>query len=158
MHKIMSRLQQLIDNAIKEKSIIEKAYGAFPVEIASDCGKSEVKEIIERLDELSLEKTKVEKWDGDTQDDIWRAQSGFSELLENILPKYVSDICKGLKSEYNDTRFYICYALSKSPSSEAIDTLSEYVENEMSKDHREIAFSALKACKKKIGIFKRLFK
>uniref|UniRef100_UPI0025E4D29A hypothetical protein n=1 Tax=Sulfurovum sp. TaxID=1969726 RepID=UPI0025E4D29A len=150
----MSRLQQLIDNASKEKSLMEKAYGDFPVEIASECGKSEVKEIIERLDALSSEKTEVEEWDGDTQDDIWRAQSGFSELLENILPNYASDICKGLESKYTDTRFYICYALSNSPSAEAVDPLSEYMKSEMSEEHRDIVLSALKACKKKIGILK----
>jgi len=153
----MSRLQELIDESNKDNSLMEKVYGSFPVGIAKDCGIEEVIEIIKRLDELSEEKEKIESWDGDSMDDIWRVQNGFSELLEKILPKYASEVIAGLKSNKSETQFYISYALLKSPTTEAISPLAEYLLNDIPQHQREIGESALKACKNKRGILTRLF-
>jgi putative RNA 2'-phosphotransferase len=144
---VKSRLQVLIEVAQNGKDIQEILYGKFPVEIHKDCGEDEVKEILERLDRLYIARSKIEAWDGDSQDDIWRSQSGFSSLLEKLTAKYAALIATGLKSQFRGTRFYVSLALWKSPSPQAVDALIEYLRTDMSDLDREVAEKALAACK-----------
>lgn len=152
----MSKLQLLIDEANKSKSLQDKVYGGFPVEIAKDCGPEEVAEIIERLDKLSLEKAVTDAADGDSTDNIWRAQNGYSELLAKILPRFVDEVCAGLKSDQKDTGFFIVNALLKSPTNKAIPYIEEYLKNDLSDPHRKVAEDALKKCKSKRSLIHKL--
>jgi len=141
----MSKRQKLIDEANKGKNIQEIVYGNFPVEIYKNCGPEEVQDILGRLDQLSIEKEKIEDWDGDSQDDIWRVQSGFSELLEKLTREYAELIVMGLKSNRPDTRYYIFHALWKSPNPKAVTFLAEYLLTEMPDLYREVGQKALMA-------------
>ncbi|BFM13556.1 hypothetical protein R50072_37090 [Simiduia litorea] len=152
----MSKLQKLIDEACEGKSLLDKVYGKFPVHIAPSCGEEEVREVLLRLDQLSADKEKVEDWDGDGQDDIWRVQNGFSELLEAILPNHVGEVCKGLTSNRKDTAFYVVHALWKSPTKHAIKSVEEYLKRDIPKLHRKVGIDALKACKGKRSLVEKL--
>lgn len=148
----MSKLQQLIDRANEGKNIQEIVYGNFPVEIFKYCGEEEVRDILIRLDQLSIEKEKIEDWDGDSQDDIWRVQSGFSELLEKLTGKYAGIISEGLNSSRADTCFYVSHAFWKSPPPKAIQPLAEYLLRDLSDLYRDVGQKALAACKRKRGV------
>lgn len=147
----MSKLQQLIDRANEGKNLQEIVYGGFPVEIHRYCGEEEVREILVRLDQLSIEREKIEDWDGDSQDDISRVQSGFSELLEKLIDNYAGIIIDGLKSDRPDTCFYVAHAFLKAPNSKAIQPLAEYLLRDLSDFYRDIGREALEACKKREG-------
>lgn len=153
----MSKLQDLLNKAYEGKDIQEKVYGAFPFEIASECGPDEVTDIINSLDTFQVEKEKIEDWDGDSQDDIWRLQRDYSKLLERLTAKYPKEVSSGLKSKCLETRFWIAYALSESPTSAAVPALREYLQNEMPEHHRATAEKALKTCKSKAGVISRIF-
>ena len=153
----MGRLKDLISAAQSGKDIQQRLYGKFPLEIAEICGPEEVKDILLRLQELSEEKENIEEWDGDSQDDIWRAQKNFSELLQLLVGKYPKEVALGLKSHSQEARFWVANAFEKSPSPHVVADLAEYLLGEMPEWHRKTGAAALKACKAKRGIFGRWF-
>jgi len=55
--------------------------GAQLETIAGKLGESDIADIIDTLRDLSAEKETVPDWDGDTWDDIFRAQTTLSTLL-----------------------------------------------------------------------------
>ena len=77
----MSRLAQLVADACTGLSIQERCPDAQWEAIATHCGDAEIAEIKERIASLKAELATVEKWDGDTQDEIHIAISRFSHLL-----------------------------------------------------------------------------
>ncbi|MDQ8183848.1 hypothetical protein [Pelagicoccus sp. SDUM812005] len=143
-----SILQSLLNRAQKGKNLQERAYGKFPVEIADQCKEEEISEILQRLDELGIEKENLPNWDGDSQDDIWRVQKGFSETLERLTDKYTSLIVRGLRSGVPDTTFWIAHTFWKSPNKNAVEALTEYLKKDITELHRKIASDALEACRK----------
>jgi len=78
----VSRLQDILlkakDGLQPGVSIPESDWPA----IASQCGKPEVEEMKLRIKELEKELKSVEKWDGDTQDDIYKTIYFFEKLVE----------------------------------------------------------------------------
>lgn len=53
----------------------------YPI-IAAKCGADEIAEIKQRLHALDKEEKDIPQWDGDTQDDIWRAREFFLAILK----------------------------------------------------------------------------
>ena len=84
-------------------------------------------------------------------------QRDYSALLERLTVKYPKQIAAGLKSKYPETRFWVAGSFANSPSPEVVSEIAEYLLNEMPDHHRSIAQKALKACKSKQSILKRLF-
>jgi hypothetical protein len=153
----MGKLTELIIEAKKDKCLQQRNYGRFPFEISEQCGLEEVKDILQKLQELAEERKNIEEWDGDSQDDIGRAQMNFSELLQLLITRYPKEIALGLKIQNQEARYWVAAAFEKSPSSLVIVELAEYLLNEMSDAHRKSGESALKACKAKKSIFSRRF-
>ena len=153
----MSKLQALLKKAYEGKDIQEKVYGRFPFEISSECGSEEVLEIILSLDRFQIEKGKVKEWDGDSQDDYWRLQKDYSKLLALLTSKFPKEVISGLKSDCMETRFWVAYAMSQSPTHKAVPAIKEYLESEMPKHHRSTAEKALMACKAKVSFLGRIF-
>ena len=79
----MSNLQKLIENAKSGLSVQEKISDEDWQAIAKQCGASEIADIEQRIARLRAELETVEKWDGDTQDDIHLAISRFTQLLRS---------------------------------------------------------------------------
>ena len=77
----MSKLQELLVRAMRGLEPWEPIPRASWPAIAAACGTPEREEIAERLAALRQELAAVEEWDGDAQDDIWRAIEFFEELL-----------------------------------------------------------------------------
>ncbi|PTY36954.1 hypothetical protein BGP77_06625 [Saccharospirillum sp. MSK14-1] len=153
----MSKFKELLKQANNRKPILENTYGNFPVEIADQCGEGEIAEIIATLDRLHIEKQEIADWDGDSQDDIWKVQRGYYQLLARLTQTYPRQIALGLRSRYSSTRFYTALAFSKSPTVDAIPDLEEYLLLETSHRNYMTGKKALKACTSKIGLFRRLF-
>ena len=153
----MSKLTELLTKAQEGKSLQEKLWGKFPVEIYKDCGPEEIQEILERIDSLSKEKLKVEQGDGDSYTDLSKAQGGFSELLEKLTSKYPNEILQGLSSSSEDTAFWVVHAFLKSPNKAAVAPLSQYLLQELPEFYRDAANQALVACKNKQNILNRVF-
>ena len=81
MAEPVSRLQELLVEARRGLVPWEPIpRGAWPA-LAARCGEPEREEIVRRIAALRLEWEQVPAWDGDTQDDIWRAIEFFEELL-----------------------------------------------------------------------------
>src|SRR3954468_23508880 len=78
---LMKRFQQLVADAKSGLSPWEP----FPEEripsVACKLDPSDIADIIAELDQLAREKSETPSWDGDTQDDIARAQHLFARLL-----------------------------------------------------------------------------
>ncbi|SKA19557.1 hypothetical protein SAMN03097723_3533 [Pantoea eucalypti] len=54
--------------------------------IAAKCGRDEIAEIHIRLRYLQAEREMTPEWDGDTQDDIWKASHELRQILK-LIPK-----------------------------------------------------------------------
>lgn len=80
--------------------------------IGERCGVAEIEAAITRLDELSRERDGLPEWDGDSQDDIARAQSMFRHVLAHVPPRYIDDVAAGLESPEWGTRAYVAGALA----------------------------------------------
>jgi hypothetical protein len=90
----MKRFQQLLADA---KSGLAP-WEPFPEEripaVAGKLDASDIADIIAELDQLAREKSETPSWDGDTQDDITRAQHLLARLLAFVptpLAEYVTD-------------------------------------------------------------------
>ncbi|VXD08633.1 conserved hypothetical protein [Enterobacterales bacterium 8AC] len=77
----MNKLPHLITKARKGLSPWESLPDSAIVKIARKCGRDEVAYAHIRIKELRAERIMVEDWDGDTQDDIWRAITFFEKIL-----------------------------------------------------------------------------
>ena len=147
----MSRLVALLKEARASQGVQKGLYGPFPVHIAESCGPPEISEIIDRLDTLSAEFHAIEEWDGETRDDIWRAQKGFSELLEQLTAHYPTEIAHGLKSNSATTRFWVAHAFSRAPTSNARPELEQALRTEDSELTRSVLISAIASSMKMGG-------
>jgi hypothetical protein len=54
----------------------------YYVRLANMCGPDEVQEIKERLEKLKSEEKEIPDWDGDSQDDSWKAREFFKAILK----------------------------------------------------------------------------
>jgi len=149
----MSQLKHLIDQAIKNKGI-QDAFAQFPVEIWKDCGINEVEDTILQLDKLALAKLNPENEEETAG--IWRAQNSYSSLLEKLSERYLDEVLAGLKSKYEETRFWISHVFMNAPNAKALKPINEYLQNDMPDHSLAVANAAFQACKKKQSIFRRL--
>lgn len=79
--------------------------------MANQCGVFEIRDILSRLDILATERAAIPDWDGDTQDDISRAQKFHALVLARTGEKYRADVEAGLESEAEETRHWVRLAL-----------------------------------------------
>lgn len=66
--------------------------------IGEKCGVAEIEAAIVWLDELSRERDALPTWDGDSQDDIARAQEMLHRILANVPGRYIEIVASGLQS------------------------------------------------------------
>ena len=67
--------------------------------------------MIAELDALSAERAEVPSWDGDTADDICKAQELYAKILGMLGYDLVPDIAAGLQSQWPATRQWVVIAL-----------------------------------------------
>jgi len=109
----MQRFRQLIAQSSRDGSP-----GASPTEIELDAiaaalGATDLGEIIDALDELSREKDRLPDWDGDSQDDVARAQEVFTAILLRMAPNHGAAIAARLPGVEPLTRRYLDLALGR---------------------------------------------
>jgi hypothetical protein len=80
--------------------------------IGRRCGEDEIAEVITILDGLSAEREALPDWDGDTSDDIAKAQSSYAAILEHVPGARLPAVAAGLASASPDTRRWLTLALA----------------------------------------------
>lgn len=90
----VSRLEHLIKHSLGNQNLPNRKADDRAQEIAGQCGIPEIGRIIERLDELAVERQSLPEWDGDTHDDISEAQLMFAKILGVMPSHYLGDIAK----------------------------------------------------------------
>jgi hypothetical protein len=78
---------------------------------AKRCGPTEIDEVFSLLLQFDRERRELPEWDGDSVDDIRRAQRNFSRLLSGVPDAHLPLVAEGLKSENESVRFYTALAL-----------------------------------------------
>lgn len=106
-----SRLPWLAANAFNGRDPYDTPPPERVMEQARFCGVLEIHDILAALDRLAREKAALPAWDGDTADDISRAQQFHAGLLQYADPKYRADIECGLESAEAETRRWVRLAL-----------------------------------------------
>jgi len=110
------------------------------------------------LQRFEHEKRELPEWDGDSSDDIWRAQVSFSKLLSGVSDEYLSLVGDGLKSDSESVRFYTAMALKDRGAVVAKPWLQTALLAEGKDLNRRILREALEACSKKrnfLNLFNR---
>jgi hypothetical protein len=107
----VSLLPYLVDAAREGLSPYEFPDEARLQKMAENCRLLEVRDMLARLDTLAAQREATEAWDGDTQDDIARAQTFFARVLARVAPQYRADVARGLESAEEETRRWVQLAL-----------------------------------------------
>lgn len=107
----ISGLDQMLRSVRRDLSPVED----IPMDRAPDVGRlcrvAEIREVIERLDTLAREKNALPEWDGDSQDDVSRAQFFFARVLAAVPDRYLEEVRRGLDSPDAQTRARVELAL-----------------------------------------------
>jgi hypothetical protein len=81
--------------------------------IATRCESSDVSDLLDALDDLAREKAKLPDWDGDSYDDIARAQELFASIIA-ALPALLRTLAlQGLEARDEETRSWVRLALKE---------------------------------------------
>jgi hypothetical protein len=81
--------------------------------IGRRCGPDEVAAIIALLDELSQSRADLPAWDGDSYDDIGKAQAMYMHILGAVDAGHLAAVAAGLRSGSWDTRGWVTLALER---------------------------------------------
>lgn len=106
--------------------------------IGECCGIAEIEAAIARLDALSRERDELPEWDGDSQDDIARAQELYKRILTHVPARYIDDVAAGLESPEWGTRVYVAGALTAHDRDMALPLLRKALASEDDAVVREI--------------------
>jgi hypothetical protein len=124
---------------------------------AKKCGATEIAEALSMLYQFEQERRALPEWDGDSSDDIWRAQVAFSKLLSGVPDEHLALVAEGLKSDSESVRFYTALALKDRGACVAKQWLQAALLAETRDLNRRILREAIDACSKKGG-FLNFFK
>src|SRR5690606_33345854 len=100
----ISGFESMLQYATSELTPYESPSDEQVRDIGGQCGVAEIGDIIARLDALARDKDALPDWDGDSQDDIARAQQLFARILAAAPARYTDDIRGGLDSPELQTR------------------------------------------------------
>lgn len=81
--------------------------------IGRRCGPEEVAAIIAILDDLSRNRAALPAWDGDSYDDIGKAQAMYVHILGTVGAGHLAAVADGLRSGSWDTRGWVTLALER---------------------------------------------
>lgn len=126
--------------------------------VAKKCGPTEIAEALSMLQRFEQERRELPEWDGDSSDDIWRAQVTFSKLLSGVPDEYLSLVADGLKSNSESVRFYAALALKDRGATVAKPWLQTALLAEGKDLNRRVLREAIEACSKKrhfLNLFNR---
>jgi len=81
--------------------------------VAARCEATDITDLLNALDELAKEKSELPQWDGDTHDDIGRAQELFARILASVPLELRTLVETGLTERSEETRTWLRLALSE---------------------------------------------
>ena len=80
----MRKLQKILHTERKDVSPYSQLSAESISRIAALCGRDEVADAHILIKQLQAERVTVPDWDGDTEDDIWRAIALFRAILASV--------------------------------------------------------------------------
>lgn len=111
--------------------------------IGDQCGIAEIEAAIIWLDDLSRERDALPDWDGDSHDDIARAQESLHAILASVPARYTGIVACGLQSSEWGTRVHIAMALARHDQATALPILREALAREENETARQLIAMAL---------------
>ncbi|MBL8018678.1 MAG: hypothetical protein JNM27_03355 [Leptospirales bacterium] len=145
----MGRLQQIIDEVHGSRDVQERLYSSFPTRVAELCTEEEVQEIILKLEALATEWETFSArspQDGDGQDDIWRDEHRYAELLRDLLPRFPDSTMTGLANKNARVRFWTAWTISERPTRFATPHLQRAMATESDSQTAKMIRKALESC------------
>ncbi|MBN9335814.1 hypothetical protein [Devosia sp.] len=106
------RFQRVLLETLPERRPWERATDEQLALVSRQLGASDVSDIIDTLEMLTLEKEMVADWDGDTQDDIAAAQEQLATLLKHLAVRHIDLIISRVDRVQPLTQHYLRGALS----------------------------------------------
>ena len=107
-------------------------------QIAGKCGVAEIEAAIAWLDDLSLERDALPGWDGDSNDDIAKAQEMLHGILARVPDRYVEIVARGLSSAQWWTRVHVAAALAGHDRAIALPILRDALAREQDETARQL--------------------
>ncbi len=147
----MNRLRSIIAQAQQSRDVQLVHYSSFPSQVAELCTEREIPDLIAELQTLAQEwnaYAEEHPEDGDGQDDIWRDQKRFAEVLRDLLPRFPEPVFLGLRSAESRVRFWTAWAIQESPSPLATPALQAAIERESDELNLKVLRNALARCTK----------
>lgn len=111
--------------------------------IAKKCGIAEIEAAIVWLDELARERDALPDWDGDSQDDIAKAQEVLRDILASVPDRYIEAVAGGLHSPEWGTRVHVALALARHDHASALPILRAALMRETDETARRIVAMVL---------------
>jgi hypothetical protein len=81
--------------------------------IGHRCGPEDVAAIVAILDDLSRSRAALPAWDGDSYDDVGKAQAMYAHILGNVDAERLAAVADGFRSGSWDTRSWVALALER---------------------------------------------
>jgi hypothetical protein len=106
--------------------------------IAEKCGVAEIQAAIAWLDELSHKRDALPDWDGDSNDDIAKAQEMLHSILARVSDRYVDFVARGLNSPHWWTRAHVAAALAGHDRAVALPLLRDALAQEENETARQL--------------------
>jgi hypothetical protein len=106
--------------------------------IAEKCGVAEIQAAIVWLDELSRKRDALPDWDGDSNDDIAKAQEMLQSILARVQDRYVEFVTNGLNSPHWWTRVHVAAALAGHDRAVALPILRDALARETDETARQL--------------------
>lgn len=107
----MKRFQQIIAAVLQGAHPGATLSGAQLARVAEALDAADIDAVVDTLDALSVEKHALPDWDGDSQDDIARAQETLMHLLAALAPRHRALIARRRDAVAPLTRQYLDLAL-----------------------------------------------
>lgn len=143
VRNLLSALTTLIRDARRDLGPWDSIPADRLAAMAKTCGIAEIEAAIVRLDELARERDALPDWDGDSQDDIARAQEMLRDILARVPDRYIGIVASGLHSPERGTRVHVALALAGHDHATALPILRAALTRETDETTRRIVAMVL---------------
>ena len=136
-----------LKNLVREARLDLDPWDELPADrraaIAEKCGVAEILAAIAWLDELSRKRDALPDWDGDSNDDIAKAQEMRQSILARVPDRYVEFVTRGLSSPHWWTRVHVAAALAGHDRAVALPILRDALAREKDEAARQLIAKSL---------------
>lgn len=143
VQNLLSGLTMLVRDARRDLGPWDSLPADRLAAIGEKCGLAEIEAALVWLDDLARERDALPEWDGDSQDDIAKAQEMLHGILASVPDRYIGIVAGGLHSPEWGTRVHIARALAGQDHATALPILREALTRETDETARQLIAMAL---------------